>query len=125
MNTNVLELISSDVASISTLSVLRNILGHNVDIVLSFVGGHTQVNISWSNAYCHLFSIEGARVEDIIWEGVNEVPISIGLPVATDDWLSLDVTPGSFRDSVHHHSRARTLLIISTESTYRRFRCSN
>lgn len=53
-DTNVLELIGSDVTGVCTLSILRNILSHDMDIVLDFFLGQGQVDVGWSNAHCHL-----------------------------------------------------------------------
>lgn len=62
------------------------------------------MDVGGSNADAHLRGIKLSLVQGLFREGVNKGFITIGFPVATNDVLSLDITPGSFsgiRHSAH------------------------
>ena len=74
-----------------------------------------KMNVSWGNAHRHLGGVELRLVEHVFWEGVDEVHVTIRLPVATDNWLSGDITPGSLWSG--HHRESAGSAMLSLEST--------
>ena len=108
-NAKVLHLAGGDIAGVSAVPVLRNILGGNVDVVLDLVQSSVQVDIGGRNDHGHFLGVVLSLVESLLGEGVEEGHVSVRLPVTTDDVLTLNISPSAFSGlghSVHRESGA-------------------
>ena len=76
-NTNILELISSNVTGISTLGVLRDVLSHHIDVILGDTINRGKMNVCWSDTDLHFFLIELTLVENILRERVDKVHVTV------------------------------------------------
>ena len=100
----VLHLTSGDVTGVSSEAILGHVLGGNVDVVLDLIKSGVQVDIGGSNDDRHLLGVVLSLVQGLFGEGVDERDVTVGLPVATDDVLTLNIAPATFSrlgNSVH------------------------
>jgi len=91
------KLIGSDISSVSSSSILRDILSTYLNIrSFQILLNRGHMKIGWSNNNFNFWFIEFSFSENLFWEGINEFHISVGFPVSSDDVVSINITPWSF-----------------------------
>lgn len=77
VDTDVLKLVGGDVAGVSSLGVLGDVLSHHIDLVSDLGLDSGQVNIGGSDCHVHLSCVELYLVQRVLREAVDKVKVAI------------------------------------------------